>query len=241
MTVVEYRTDTSFHDGQVQTGGLGRATYTIETSSLTDLNRDFPQVEGKDFVGWVNYYATGGRFLEIGGGREQVVARKIISEYPGISSYVALEPRPLSPEAENELGEVPNYRPVQGRIDEAREDIGGGIFDIAFAHRVFEHTELPVANIQQACNLLSPEGILFCDNVPMTRTTSRRLVELLEQTAAKVSAREVYPQSSWLKVGIITVSFAIRRGEGFTLPDVKKGEYLNNYYGERLPFRHCYF
>lgn len=231
--------DTVSYRGQYQSARLTGITYTIERSNLATLNSDFPPIGGKSFSEWIDYYATGGEFLEIGGGREQVAARELLGRRSDIS-FVAFEPRELLPEVEREVTKFPKYRFIKGETSQINEYLNDEKFDIIFAHRVFEHTEVPLLSIQQASNVLKPRGILFCDSVPMGMETSREFINQLRRTGTKAAAIETYPESSWLKAGIVRMNLAIKRGDEFVFPAFKVGDYLNDYYGKKLSFRHCY-
>ncbi len=215
-------------------------TYRYEKSSLNELNYDFPMLDGRKFIQWIDCFATGGRFLEIGGGRDQIAARQIMARFKAITSYIGLEPRALTPEAEADLPK-PNFRWIRGNVSNMTEILAGESFDVIFAHNVLEHTEFPVVTVKQSYDLLKPGGILFCNKVPMAIEVLRKFICLLRQGGVSVADGEDYSESSWLKAGITNASLAIRRREEFSIPAVKAGGYLNTFTGKRLDARNCYF
>lgn len=221
-------------------GQLPRTTYTFEKSDLMKVNSNFPRIRGLSFIAWLNHYSNGGRVLEIGGGKEQSAAREVVRKYPEVFFY-ALEPRPLNEDVKQELAKASRFHLSKRGISQIGLTFPDQRFNIIFAHHVLEHVPNPLISIKDACNLLEPGGVFFCNGIPMSVGVPERVVGVLRRQGLVVDYDGAFykTEGPLVKAGNIRASFAIQVVDNFDFPSIVEGEYLTDCFGRRL-VRHCY-
>lgn len=194
----------------------------VEQSSLWQLNQSFPSIEGKNFEEWIGGM-PGIAVLEIGGGKNQTVAREILQKHRNIEEYIALEPRNIVPDAKEDLDRHPNYIQKQVGISNIERAINGKKVDVVFAHYVAEWLPSPYFLLQQGLAHLQPGGMLFVNRVPILIHAIPFFIELLQKQGLDVAAvRENPPEQVWkqkAKQGIVLLNLGVRQNtEEATVP-----------------------
>lgn len=190
--------------------GLPETIFTFENSSLAMIDRGFAELDGKSFIQHLADLSKRGnaRILEIGGGIHQTAALEILTRFPGISRYVALEKRPISLDADSALHEFASYEHIQRGVSEMTA-LEQESFDVVFAHHVAEHLPNPFVFIEQAHGLLAEDGRFSCNMVPLYDSRLNQVLDVVKQQEPKMASRKLYPEKELIRQGIIFMDLTI--------------------------------
>lgn len=209
--------------------------FTQENTPLSQVDRDFSELNGKRFIEWLEQVAKdNGKVLELGGGPNQVAALEILRKYPQLE-FTEIEGRPLTPKALNELRSFPNSHTIRGKMSDIGKVLREQKFNLIFAHNVFEHQENPFSIIESAYGLLNQEGVMFGNRIIVFREVWEEIEQRLKEKGVVFCSTQSNPPRDMLKAGITYINLAIQKN---TLPlrfPVQQGNtFLTDYSGQSL-------
>lgn len=227
-----------------QESNLPRTVFSVEKSTLPDINANFPKLEGRRFTDWLDCLGIRGnvRILEVGGGINQEAAREILERYPTVT-YTAIEPRPLSAETAQILTQYPNYEHQPTGISSlVNNPTKRRSYNLVFAHYVAEHLPDPVALVEETSKLLTPNGLLFYNRLPFYDEEFEGFVKATQkQQGTHIAYKKPLSEGSLLKAGIVRGDIAIQIGEAPLSYTYRIGSEITDYSGKTLPTREIFF
>lgn len=207
--------------------------YTRERSSLAELNGDFPSFQGRNFQQWLEVLdAYGLRILEVGGGKDQIAAREILSKLKGVRAYVGYDIKPINPTAEEELEQYGVFEFIKGGMTDFDRKTPVGDFNIVFAHNVAEHLAHPFLLLQEMHDRITRGGILCINGIQVYSEVGRDLVDTWEKEGYQFSYSTARAD---VKSGIDRLSVTIKRTAKRLIIPPAVGERMVTFSGRVLP------
>jgi SAM-dependent methyltransferase len=212
------------------------ATYTKEQSTIGELSTNFPLVEGKTFLQWLDVATKGkdANILEFGGGRNQVAASEILHIYDGVASYVGYDIRLPSEEGKALEREFPQYKFIQKGLADFHSEERTGV-DVAFAHNVADHVPHPFQLVEGLYDVLQPGGLLYMNNILLYQEVARELVGQWRNEGYAVHANVRSPQRDLLRSGVVALDVGVRKTKDTIFVPPVTDTPLQDFTGRSLP------
>lgn len=223
---------------------LKESTFTQETTELNQLNQDFSPFNGKSFKTWLEELNEKGKelILEIGGGKEQIAAQQILTQFPQIILW-EIELRPVNEETRQELLSFKNYQLFQMGFSQALDEpeLNQKKFSLIFAHNVLNHLPNPFFVIENCYQLLKDEGILFVNEILIYEEEWEKIAIFLQEQGYQFSWKKNKTPSSLIKKGIISVALTIIKNQREIHFPLDQGQLLTDFQGKPLaPFEYFF-
>lgn len=218
--------------------------FTQEESNLNDLNRDFSDINGIDFINWLKILnsSKGKDILEIGGGRKQVVAIQILTQFPELNLF-EIELKPIEEDTLYQLSQTGHYYLFNKGFSQIITNLKSSEkkFSLIFAHNLLQHLPDPFYIIEECYRLLEKNGLLFFNGLLIYEEEWEKINNFLREKGYQFSFKKIDVPSYLKKKGIISISLTmIKKDQELSIPLIR-GKELTDFYGNKIGSYEIFF
>lgn len=216
--------------------------YTRQSSTLFQLNGDFPKIHNRSFIDILSKCnQNSGSALELGGGKDQVAAIEILSKFPNLN-FEAVEVRLLSFGAQSTLANFPQYCHHQAGFSRLTEIFPQNHFSLIFGHNVMEFLPEPLTVITRLYSLLKPNGVLLVNRLLLYNDWWEKIHQYLINSNRIFASSRSTGQRSLLKAGLYYYALALeKQTKPLAFPGRAKETAVKDYEGTALVLRELEF